>query len=99
MSKKTLRRHEFIVNGVAIPVLAADDEILADVIRKKMGLTGTKVGCRLNQCGICSVLVDGKVVRSCLQKVGKISDGAVITTIEGTGTPNSMHPLQLAWMK
>lgn len=99
MEMKVLRRREFIVNGVPVPVMANDDEILADVIRKKLGLTGTKVGCRLNQCGICSVLVDGKVVRSCVQKVGKLQDGAAITTIEGIGTPNCLHPLQLAWMK
>ena len=98
-AKKVLKRREFIVNGVPVPVMATDDEILADVIRKKMGLTGTKVGCRLNQCGICSVLVDGKVVRSCVLKVGKIEDGAKITTIEGVGTPNNLHPLQLAFMK
>jgi len=99
MSKKTLKRREFIVNGAALPVLASDDKILSDVIRKKMGLTGTKVGCRLNQCGICSVLVNGEVVRSCMQKVGKLEDGAEILTIEGLGTPNNMHPLQLSWMK
>jgi len=97
--KKLLKRREFKVNGFPVPVMANDDEILSDVIRKKMGLTGTKVGCRLNQCGICSVLVDGKVVRSCLQKVGKLEDGAEITTIEGIGTVNSPHPLQLAWAK
>ncbi|PIE68222.1 MAG: aldehyde oxidoreductase, partial [Deltaproteobacteria bacterium] len=61
-------------------------------------LTGTKVGCNQGQCGACSVLLDGKVVRSCLMKIQRLNDGAQITTIEGIGTANNLHPLQVAWM-
>ena len=64
----------------------------------KLGLTGTKVGCGMAQCGACSVIMDGKVVRSCVTKMKKVEEGADITTIEGIGTPDNLHPLQVAWM-
>lgn len=97
--KVKLKRKELKVNGVPTPVIVSDDELLVDVIRKKLGLTGTKVGCRLNQCGICAVIMDGKVVKSCVVRMSKVPEGAEITTIEGIGTPNNLHPLQAAWAK
>jgi aerobic-type carbon monoxide dehydrogenase small subunit (CoxS/CutS family) len=65
---------------------------------RTLGLTGTKVGCGEGQCGACSVIIDGKVVRTCALKMKRVDDGAEITTIEGIGTPANPHPLQLAWM-
>ncbi|SDP63208.1 Aerobic-type carbon monoxide dehydrogenase, small subunit, CoxS/CutS family [Desulforhopalus singaporensis] len=74
------------------------DTTLAQVLRSNLMLTGTKIGCNEGQCGACSVLIDGKVVRSCAMKMRRIKDGATITTIEGIGTPEDLHPLQVAWI-
>ena len=63
-----------------------------------MLLTGTKVGCGKGECGACSVILDGKVVRSCITKMKRVPDEAEIITIEGVGDQNHLHPLQLAWM-
>lgn len=60
-------------------------------------LTGTKVSCNDGHCGACSVLVDGKLTLACVTKIKKVEDGAAITTIEGVGTPEKLHPLQLAF--
>lgn len=98
-AKTTYYAKTLNVNGMPRTVLLSGQECLADVLRRRLGLTGTKVGCRSNQCGICTVLVDGKPVRSCVLKVSRIPDGAKITTIEGVGTPDNLHPLQAAWMK
>jgi aldehyde oxidoreductase len=86
------------VNGVPRTVIVDPEAILADVIRRQLGLAGTKVGCGSAQCGCCSVIMDGKVVRSCAIKMKRVEDGASITTIEGIGAPDNLHPLQVAWM-
>lgn len=86
------------VNGVPRDVVVASDASLAEVLREQLGLTGTKVGCGQGQCGCCSVLMNGKVVRSCVTKMGKVPDAAAVTTIEGVGTPQQLHAVQLAWM-
>jgi aldehyde oxidoreductase len=96
---KKFYKKEIIVNGNPVSVIADPEETLANVIRRQLGLTGTKVGCNEAQCGVCSVLVDGKVVRSCVMKMKRISNGTKITTIEGVGTPDNLHPLQVAWIK
>ena len=77
----------------------ADPEArLSDVLRKQLGLTGTKVGCGNGQCGACSVILNKKVIRSCTKKMKTVPEGAEITTIEGIGSQDKLHPLQLAWM-
>ena len=78
-------------------VVASAEESLANVIRAQLGLTGTKVGCGEGQCGACSVIMDGKLVRSCVTKMSKVPDGANILTVEGVGTPEHPHPLQKSW--
>ncbi len=88
----------FFVNNVERNIVVDPEASLADVLRKQMGLTGTKVGCGEGQCGACSVIMDGKVVRSCVTKMKRINDGARITTIEGVGQPDNLHPLQKSWM-
>ncbi len=93
MIKKTLE-----INGQKKTVVAPADESLAHVLREQLGLTGTKVGCNEGQCGCCNVILDGKLVRSCVTKMSKLAEGASITTIEGVGTPDNLHPLQMAWM-
>ncbi len=86
------------VNQVPRTMVVDPEASLADVIRGQLGLTGTKVGCGTAHCGSCSVIMDGKVVRSCATKMKNVEDGANITTIEGIGTPTNLHPLQVSWM-
>jgi aldehyde oxidoreductase len=86
------------INGSPKTLIAPADTPLATILRDQLGLTGTKVGCNQGQCGACSVILNGKVVRSCITKLSRIDDGAQITTIEGIGTPDHLHPLQLAWI-
>ncbi len=93
MLKKTLN-----VNGVARMVVAPSDESLANVLRGQLGLTGTKIGCGQAQCGCCNVILNDKLVRSCVTKMSKVEDGSSIITVEGVGTPDSLHPVQLAWI-
>ena len=71
---------------------------LLDLLRGPIHLTGTKKGCDHGQCGACTVLIDGERVNSCL-KLAVTLDGAEITTIEGLGTPENMHPLQKAFVE
>lgn len=86
------------INGAdRILVCDPEQDSLADVIRR-LGLTGTKVGCGTGQCGACSVLLDGKVVRSCVRKMKSVPEYSKVVTIEGLGTPYHLHPLQLAWI-
>ena len=84
MIKKTLE-----INGQPKTVVAAADESLANVLRENLGLTGTKIGCSEGQCGCCNVILDGKLVRSCVTKMSKIPEGASVETIEGVGHPQA----------
>jgi len=93
MIKRTLK-----VNGIERIVIAPAEESLANVLRGQLGLTGTKVGCGEAQCGCCNVILDNRLVRSCVTKMSRVPEGAEVTTIEGVGTPEHMHPLQLAWI-
>lgn len=86
------------VNGVERTVIAEQDASLADVLRENLFLTGTKIGCGKGECGACSVIMNGKVIRSCITKMKQVPEGAAITTIEGVGTPGNLHALQLAWI-
>ena len=86
--KMTLR-----VNGEDQEVAFAPHKTLLEVLREDMGLTGTKHGCELGECGTCTVLMDGEPVLSCLV-LGLESDGREITTIEGLAGPDGPHPLQ-----
>lgn len=86
------------INGRERRLVVDPDESLAEVLRNRLHLTGTKVGCNQGQCGCCSVILDGKVVRSCITKMKRVSENAAVTTIEGLGQPGRLHALQLAWM-
>jgi len=92
MQKKT-----FMINGVSRSVEVPDDASLADVLREKLLLTGTKVSCKDGHCGACSVIVDGKLTLACVTKARRVPDGAKIITVEGIGTPEKMHPIQIAF--
>jgi nicotinate dehydrogenase subunit A len=85
------------VNGAMRSVAAEPDTPLLYVLRNDLGLNAAKFGCGLAQCGACTVLVDGKPVRSCITEVGAVTQ-ADITTLEGLGTADKPHPLQRAFM-
>ena len=74
-----------------------EKDTLATVLRR-LGLTGTKVGCGTGVCGACSVILDGKVIRSCTRKISKVTEYSEVVTIEGIGTVLHPHPLQDAWV-
>jgi isoquinoline 1-oxidoreductase alpha subunit len=83
------------VNGKAMAVKAASDTPLLWVLRDELGLTGTKFGCGVAQCGACTVLADGQPIRSCVTPIEGLA-GVKITTIENLG---GQHPIQEAWVK
>lgn len=93
MIKRTIN-----INGTDVTVVAPENESLANVLRGQLGLTGTKVGCAEAQCGCCNVIIDNKLVRSCATRMAKVAQGASVTTIEGVGTSDHLHPLQLAFI-
>ncbi|MBM3218811.1 MAG: (2Fe-2S)-binding protein [Candidatus Rokubacteria bacterium] len=86
------------VNGAARQVTLEPDAPLLYVLRNDLELNGPKFGCGLAQCGACSVLVDGKEVRSCVTPVSAVAKSR-ITTIEGLGTLDKLHPLQRAFIE
>ncbi len=88
---------KFTVNGKAIDSAAAPDTPLLWVLREDLGLTGTKFGCGIGQCGACTVHVDGDAAKSCQLPVSAV-EGKSITTIEGL-SDDSDHPLQVAWIE
>jgi nicotinate dehydrogenase subunit A len=85
------------VNGALRSVPAEPDTPLLYVLRNDLGLNGAKFGCGLAQCGACTVLVDGKPVRSCVTPIDTLGQSE-ITTVEGLGTLEQPHPLQVAFM-
>lgn len=86
------------VNGSAQTHNAEPDTPLLWVLREHLGLTGTKYGCGIAQCGACTVHMDGVPVRSCSVPVSAVGAKAKVVTIEGLA-PNASHPLQKAWVK
>ncbi|MBQ7586364.1 MAG: molybdopterin-dependent oxidoreductase [Desulfovibrionaceae bacterium] len=93
METKTL-----IVNGITRRLLIDPNDSLADVLRGQLQITSVKVGCGKGQCGACTVILDGKVVRSCIVKMSRVPENASVTTLEGVGTAKALHPLQQAWI-
>jgi isoquinoline 1-oxidoreductase alpha subunit len=84
------------VNGQARQVDAEPDTPLLWALREQLGLTGTKYGCGIAQCGACTVHIDGEAVRSCARPLASLNAGQKVITIEGLA-PNASHPLQKAW--
>src|SRR5687767_2329886 len=84
------------VNGKVVDVEVEPDTPLLWAIREQVGLTGTKYGCGIAQCGACTVHVDGVATRSCSLPVSAITEGQKIVTIEGL-SPDGSHPVQKAW--
>jgi carbon-monoxide dehydrogenase small subunit len=86
------------INGEMVHVEVEPHETLVDVIRGKVGLTGTKKGCETGQCGACTVIVDGKAVTSCLILAVE-AHGKEIVTVEGLAKGGQLHPLQQAFVE
>jgi carbon-monoxide dehydrogenase small subunit len=84
------------VNGESHEFLAEPRELLIHTLRERLGLTGPHIGCDTSHCGACTVDMNGKSVKSCTVFVAQ-AGGAQITTIEGLGTPDALHPLQAAF--
>jgi isoquinoline 1-oxidoreductase subunit alpha len=84
------------INGSMIEVNAAPDTPLLWAIREQVGLTGTKYGCGIAQCGACTVHIDGQAVRSCGLPLSAVTATQKIVTIEGL-SPTGTHPVQVAW--
>ena len=88
----------FTVNGDPVEVsLKSADRLLADVLREDLKLTGTKVGCGIGACGICTVMLDGEPIAACLQ-LAALCEGAEVRTIEGLARPSALHPVQQAFV-
>jgi aerobic-type carbon monoxide dehydrogenase small subunit (CoxS/CutS family) len=85
------------VNGKSYPLDVEPEMPLLWALRNEVGLTGTKYGCGIAQCGACTVMLDGKPVRSCILPVSGVQ-GRDITTIEGLSTGGKPHPVQAAWI-
>jgi xanthine dehydrogenase YagT iron-sulfur-binding subunit len=85
------------VNGQAYPLLLDPRTTLLDALREHLVLTGSKKGCDHGQCGACTALVNGRRINSCLT-LAVMHDGDEITTIEGLGTPEHLHPMQAAFV-
>lgn len=84
------------LNGRVTELVIDASDMLVDVIREKLGLIGTKIGCREGECGACTILIDGDPINACLVPALK-AQGRTIATIEGLGTPEDPHPIQVAF--
>jgi carbon-monoxide dehydrogenase small subunit len=85
------------VNGREVTVPVEADELLVDVLRERLGLIGTKIGCNEGECGACTVIMNGQAVLSCLIPALR-AQGQDITTIEGLSDGETLHPLQQAFV-
>lgn len=88
----------FEVNGRPVELLVAPNRTLLEVLREDLGLTGVKHGCDDSNCGVCTVIMDGKAVKSCSILIGQ-AEGTKVTTIEGLEGENGLHPLQKAFIE
>ena len=86
------------INGVDRMIVCDPEKDTLAAMLRRLGLTGTKVGCGTGVCGACSVIVDGQVVRSCTRKMKTVEEYSKIITIEGIGAPGRLHPLQQAFI-
>ena len=89
---------QFRINGRAVEVQAEPRDLLVDVIRGPLALTGTHIGCDTGQCGACTVLIDGVATRSCTMLAVQAA-GCAVTTVEGLATDGKPHALQQAFMQ
>lgn len=85
-----------VVNGRSVSIEVEPDATLVDVLRDGFGLSGTRVGCRTGDCGACTVVLNARTVKSCLE-LAVAAAGSVIETIESMGSPGALHPIQEAF--
>jgi carbon-monoxide dehydrogenase small subunit len=97
MEQKTIPL-TMIVNGKRVTVQIESDELLVDVLRDRLDLIGTKIGCSEGECGACTVIMDGQAVLSCLIPAMR-AHGRQVTTIEGLSDGDTLHPLQQAFVE
>ena len=97
-SNGTARPVTLRINGTPITLTLEARVTLLDALREYAGLPGTKKGCDRGQCGACTVLVDGQRINACLT-LAVMQEGVEITTIEGLGTPEALHPMQAAFIE
>lgn len=88
---------QFTLNGKPVSLEVEADTTLLEVLRERLHLTGTKCGCSIGKCGVCMVIVNGNAVQACLFKGSRMNDIDVLT-IEGLGTEENPHPLQVAFL-
>jgi aerobic-type carbon monoxide dehydrogenase small subunit (CoxS/CutS family) len=86
----------FMLNGEAAEIAFAPHKTLLEVLREDLGLTGTKHGCELGECGTCTVLVDGRAILSCLM-LGLDAEDRAVETVEGMAQDGRLHPLQITF--
>jgi len=89
---------KFFVNGQPSEIDVRPDTPLLDVLRNQLDLKGSRYGCGLEQCGACMVLIDGAPEYACTREIGTVA-GQTVTTIEGLGTPERLHPIQRAFLE
>jgi aldehyde oxidoreductase len=87
-----------IINGIRRDIIVDPTVTLMEVLREQLLLTGVKNGCDEGHCGACSVILNGKLTLSCLVKMSKVPDDSTVTTVEGIGTPERLHPIQQAFI-
>ena len=93
-----MKKLSIIVNNVQHNVLVEEHDTLAKVIREKIQLTGTKIGCEQGSCGACTVLIDGTPIQSCIAPALKYN-GSDIISIEGVAQNGRLHPLQTKFVE
>ncbi len=89
---------EAVINGEQTETLVSERDSLLEILRDRIGLTGSKEGCNNGNCGACSVMFDGRLVNSCLVMAGEV-DGSVVETVEGIAQGDQLHPLQQAFLE
>jgi len=88
----------FKLNGNVVELNLDPETNLLKVLRNELGITSVKRGCDIGVCGVCTILVDGKPMKSCLMKLKDV-EGKEVTTVEGIGTPYNLHPIQKAFIE
>lgn len=91
-------KYSLNINGTSREINVAEGTSLLWVLREHLGLTGTKYGCGIAQCGSCTIHLDGSPVRACVIRVDQVADGQQLLTIEGL-SENGDHPVQQAWVE
>ena len=94
----TVTQVKTTINGEEINFLCEPRQSLLEVLRDVLGMTGTKEGCNDGNCGACTIILDGRIVDSCLV-LGVEAQGSDITTIEGMASPEGLHPLQQSYLE